>query len=101
MAHWKKAAAKKYPDGLPEPESDDPTQWLFHGRPDEAQEGTEPRSPPRGCWLPLAGGTDEKMRLSKGGRWSRSAENWPSSRTTTASSASRRSVGKNPRPSGC
>ena len=25
---------EKYPDGLPEPESDDPTQWLFHGRPE-------------------------------------------------------------------
>jgi hypothetical protein len=35
-AHWQKVAAKKYPDGLPEPESDDPTQWLFHGRPEES-----------------------------------------------------------------
>lgn len=33
LAHWQKVAAKKYPDGLPEPESDDPTQWLFHGWP--------------------------------------------------------------------
>jgi len=41
LDHWQKVAAKKYPYGLPEPESDDPTQWLFHGRPDEAQEGTE------------------------------------------------------------
>ncbi|MFB3894553.1 MAG: Eco57I restriction-modification methylase domain-containing protein [Phycisphaerae bacterium] len=41
LDHWQKVAAKKYPGGLPEPESDDPTQWLFHGRPDEAQEGTE------------------------------------------------------------
>lgn len=38
---WAAVAAKAYPDGLPEPESDDPTQWLFHGRPDEAQKGTE------------------------------------------------------------
>lgn len=34
LAHWQKVAAEKYPDGLPEPESDDPTQWLFHGRPE-------------------------------------------------------------------
>jgi hypothetical protein len=34
LAHWQSAAAEKYPNGLPEPESDDPTQWLFHGRPE-------------------------------------------------------------------
>ena len=25
---------RSIPNGLPEPESDDPTQWLFHGRPE-------------------------------------------------------------------
>jgi len=30
---WKKKAAEKYPNGLPKPYSDDPTQWLFHGHP--------------------------------------------------------------------
>ncbi|MHC5536811.1 Eco57I restriction-modification methylase domain-containing protein [Singulisphaera rosea] len=30
---WMGIAQRKYPDGFPEPESDDPTQWLFHGRP--------------------------------------------------------------------
>jgi hypothetical protein len=34
LEHWQKVAAEKYPDGLPEPESNDPTQWLFHGRPE-------------------------------------------------------------------
>jgi hypothetical protein len=34
VLHWQTVAAEKYPDGLPEPESDDPTQWLFHGRPE-------------------------------------------------------------------
>ena len=34
--HWRNVAAEKYPNGLPEPESDDPTQWLFHGRPEHA-----------------------------------------------------------------
>jgi len=33
LAHWQKIAAEKYPNGLPEPESDDPAQWLFHGYP--------------------------------------------------------------------
>jgi hypothetical protein len=32
-AHWQKIATEKYPDGLPKPYSDDPTQWLFHGNP--------------------------------------------------------------------
>jgi REP element-mobilizing transposase RayT len=34
LSHWQKVAAVKFPHGLPEPESDDPTQWLFHGRPE-------------------------------------------------------------------
>lgn len=33
LDHWRKIAAEKYLDGLPEPQSDDPTQWLFHGNP--------------------------------------------------------------------
>jgi len=33
LAHWQQVAAKKYPEGLPEPQSNDPTQWLFHGHP--------------------------------------------------------------------
>jgi len=33
LAHWQKVAAEKYPDGLPKPDSDDPTQWLFNGHP--------------------------------------------------------------------
>lgn len=40
LAHWEKVAAKKYPDGIPEPESDDPTQWLFHGHPYETDPDT-------------------------------------------------------------
>jgi hypothetical protein len=31
-------AEERFPDGLPEPWSDDPTQWLFEGRPDVATE---------------------------------------------------------------
>jgi len=33
LAHWQAVAARRYPHGLPEPHSDDPTQWLFHGHP--------------------------------------------------------------------
>ena len=32
-AHWRRVAAGQYSGGLPEPRSDDPTQWLFHGHP--------------------------------------------------------------------
>jgi hypothetical protein len=31
LPHWQKVAEEKYPHGLPEPHSDDPTQWLFKG----------------------------------------------------------------------
>ena len=33
LDHWKQVAAEQYPNGLPEPYSDDPTQWIFHGDP--------------------------------------------------------------------
>jgi hypothetical protein len=33
LAHWERIAGEKYPKGLPEPQSGDPTQWLFHGHP--------------------------------------------------------------------
>ena len=33
IEHWQKVATEKYPNGLPKPYSDDPTQWLFHGHP--------------------------------------------------------------------
>lgn len=34
--HWKRVASANLPTGIPEPESDDPTQWLFHGRPEHS-----------------------------------------------------------------
>jgi len=33
VKHWQQVANEKYPTGLPEPYSDDPTQWIFHGNP--------------------------------------------------------------------
>jgi hypothetical protein len=37
LAHWQQVAAEKYPNGLPKPHSDDPTQWLFNGHPKGAE----------------------------------------------------------------
>lgn len=36
LHRWQQVAAERYPDGLPKPYSDDPTQWLFHGHPQPA-----------------------------------------------------------------
>lgn len=36
LTHWQSVAAEMYPNGLPRPYSDDPTQWLFHGHPQPA-----------------------------------------------------------------
>jgi REP element-mobilizing transposase RayT len=33
VEYWQKVADDQYPNGLPKPYSDDPTQWLFHGHP--------------------------------------------------------------------
>lgn len=34
FSRWSRVAEERFPDGLPEPWSDDPTQWLFEGRPE-------------------------------------------------------------------
>ena len=39
-AYWRKKAAVALPNGLPESESDDPTQWIFHGHPANAELAT-------------------------------------------------------------
>jgi len=33
LKEWQQVAAEQYPNGLPKPHSDDPTQWLFNGHP--------------------------------------------------------------------
>ena len=33
LDRWASVAAEKYPNGLPKPFSNDPTQWIFHGHP--------------------------------------------------------------------
>lgn len=36
LDQWRQVASERYPNGLPKPYSDDPTQWLFHGHPQPA-----------------------------------------------------------------
>ena len=36
LVRWKEVAEERYPNGLPKPYTDDPTQWLFHGHPQPA-----------------------------------------------------------------
>ena len=40
LKYWQKVADEKYPNGLPEPQSNDPTQWLFHGHPSRGEPDT-------------------------------------------------------------
>ena len=41
LSFWRGVAEEEYPEGLPEPHTDDPTQWIFHGHPAHAIPGTE------------------------------------------------------------
>jgi hypothetical protein len=38
LERWTKVAQEKYPNGLPKPYSEDPTQWIFHGNPAPSKE---------------------------------------------------------------
>jgi hypothetical protein len=38
FSYWQEVAAERYPNGLPRPYSDAPTQWLFHGHPRPSSE---------------------------------------------------------------
>lgn len=33
LEYWTKVAEEQYPNGLPQPYTNDPTQWIFHGHP--------------------------------------------------------------------
>ena len=33
LDYWKDISSERYPNGLPKPYSEDPTQWFFHGHP--------------------------------------------------------------------
>ncbi|WP_437225985.1 Eco57I restriction-modification methylase domain-containing protein [Planctomicrobium sp. SH661] len=36
LEYWQQIVAQRFPNGIPEPESDDASQWLFHGRPEQS-----------------------------------------------------------------
>ncbi len=38
LSRWQDVATDLYPDGLPKPHSDDPTQWLFNGHPKDSDQ---------------------------------------------------------------
>jgi hypothetical protein len=38
LSYWQKRATEEYPNGLPRPHSNDPTQWLFDGHPNKSQQ---------------------------------------------------------------
>jgi hypothetical protein len=67
LTHWQKVAAEKYPNGLPEPESEDPTQWVFHGRPEHSTAPLQV-SVARLLGYRWPAEMDEKMRLSQRAR---------------------------------
>jgi hypothetical protein len=81
LPHWRDVAAKSYPNGLPEPYSDDPTQWLFHGHPAPAMLGSQLHI----ALARLAGyrwpaESDSKVRLAPEGKaWVAKAANLPAS----------------------
>jgi hypothetical protein len=65
LKHWQRIAAERYPNGLPKPYSVDPTQWLFHGHPADAEAGTALHvSLARLCGYSWPSETDPDMRLS-------------------------------------
>ena len=37
LDYWTQVAQEQYPNGLPKPYSDDPTQWIFHGHPAQSE----------------------------------------------------------------
>jgi hypothetical protein len=79
LAQWQKIAAEQYPKGLPEPYSDDLTQWLFHGHPTQGRRGTALHvAMARLCGYRWPAETDTKMHLSTEAReWIAKAASLP------------------------
>lgn len=62
---WRTVAENRLSSQLPEPWSDDPTQWLFHGHPAKAQKGSGLHvALARLCGYRWPAETDGEMRLS-------------------------------------
>ena len=77
MERWRAVAEVEFPDGLPEPWSDDATQWLFKGKPGEVRQPLQvavarlvgfswPDQEPDAVDALVDGGRD---RVSAVGRW--------------------------------
>ena len=65
LPRWQAVAASKYPNGLPEPYSRDPKQWLFHGHPVNASPGASLHvALARLCGYRWPSETDTEMLLS-------------------------------------
>ncbi|MCC8932262.1 BREX-1 system adenine-specific DNA-methyltransferase PglX [Rhizobium sp. 'Codium 1'] len=65
LAAWTEIASGKFVHGLPEPYSEDPTQWLFHGHPAKADKGTSLHvALARLCGYRWPAETAKQMRLS-------------------------------------
>jgi hypothetical protein len=79
LARWTAVAAQLHPDGLPEPYSDDPTQWLFHGHPAQSEVGTQLHvALARLCGYRWPAERDPDMRLSAEARtWIANAAKLP------------------------
>ena len=96
LAYWQQVAAEKYPNGLPKPHSDDPTQWLFNGH-------------PKGSDHPLHVAVARCLATSGHAKWDRvfpiarrsARMGWRSWRMRTESYASRPFVAKSRRRTGC
>lgn len=76
---WASVAAEKYPNGLPEPFSDDPSQWIFHGHPAKASKGGALHVAfARLCGYRWPAETHRDMRLSEDARaWIAKAADLP------------------------
>ncbi|MEX2595759.1 MAG: N-6 DNA methylase [Salibacteraceae bacterium] len=67
LEYWQKVAEEKYPNGLPEPYSNDATQWLFHGHPLIAEQPLQ-TAIARFLGYQWPAETDEEMELAKEAR---------------------------------
>jgi len=63
ICYWQQVAAERYPNGLPKPYSDDPTQWIFHGHPQPATDPLQVAVARLLCYVWPAE-TDDTMELS-------------------------------------
>lgn len=65
LRKWKNEAQSKYPDGIPEPYSDDALQWIFHGHPAISKHGQQLHlGLARLCGYRWPAESDSEMRLS-------------------------------------